>query len=72
MEFFKKAKNEFGFNNVWTVDGRIYYYHEVAKKVKVYILINFCGFLRYGKHKIESFLNFLVYLGNGHATALYI
>ena len=36
MEFLKKAKNEFGFNNVWTVDGRIYYYDEVTKKVKVY------------------------------------
>ena len=36
MKFFKKAKNEFGFNNVWTVDGRICYYDEVAKKVKVY------------------------------------
>ena len=34
MECFKKAQNEFGFNNVWTVDGRICY-GEVAKKVKV-------------------------------------
>ena len=32
---FEKAKNEFGFN-VWTVYGRISYYDEVAKKVKVY------------------------------------
>ena len=23
MEFFKKAKNEFGFNNVWPIDGPI-------------------------------------------------
>ena len=36
MEFFKKAKNEFGFNNVWTLDGQIYYYDEAAKKVKAY------------------------------------
>ena len=36
MEFLKRAKNKFGFNNVWTVDGRICYYDEVAKKVKVY------------------------------------
>ena len=36
MEFLKKAKNEFGFNNVWMVDGGICYYDEVAKKVKVY------------------------------------
>ena len=36
MGFLKKAKNEFGFNNVWTVDGRICYYDEVAKKVKIY------------------------------------
>ena len=36
MELLTKAKNEFGFNNVWTVDGRIYYYDEVVKKVKVY------------------------------------
>ena len=35
MQFFK-TKNEFGFNNVWTADGRICYYDEVAKKVKVY------------------------------------
>ena len=52
----KKAKNEFGFN-VWTVDGRICYYDELAKKLR-YILTNFCGFLRYGKHKIESFFIF--------------
>ena len=32
MEFFKKAKNEFGFN-VWTVDGQICYYDEVVQKV---------------------------------------
>ena len=36
MEFLKKAKNEFGFNNIWMVDGGICYYDEVAKKVKVY------------------------------------
>ena len=24
-----------------------------------YILTNYCGFLRYGKHKIESFFNFV-------------
>ena len=36
MEFLKKAKNEFEFNNIWTVDGRICYYDEVAKKFKVY------------------------------------
>ena len=36
MALLKKAKNEFGFNNIWTVDGRICYYDEVAKKVKVY------------------------------------
>ena len=35
MEFLKKAKNEFGFNNILTVDGRIYYSDEVAKEVKV-------------------------------------
>ena len=35
MQFFK-TKNEFGFKNVWTADGRICYYDEVAKKVKVY------------------------------------
>ena len=35
MEFFKKAKNEFRFNNVWTVDEQICY-DEVAKKLKVY------------------------------------
>ena len=35
MELLKKAKNEFGFN-VWTVDGRICYYDEAAKKAKVY------------------------------------
>ena len=35
MEYLKKAKNEFGFNNFWTVDGQIRYYDEVAKKVKV-------------------------------------
>ena len=35
MQFFK-TKNKFGFNNVWTVDGRIYYYDEVPKKVNVY------------------------------------
>ena len=35
MEFLKKPKNEFGFN-VWTVDGRICYYDEAAKKLKVY------------------------------------
>ena len=35
MEFLKKAKNEFGFNNVWTVDGQKFCYDEVAKNVKV-------------------------------------
>ena len=35
MELLKKAKTEFGFNNVWAVDGRICYYDEVAKNVKV-------------------------------------
>ena len=67
MGFLKKAKNEFGFNNVWRVDRRIYYYDEVAN-----IFINFCGFLRYGKHKIESFFYFWVCLCNGHATAFHI
>ena len=32
----QKEKNKFRFNKVWTVDGRIYYYDEVAGKVKVY------------------------------------
>ena len=36
MEFSKKAKKEPVFNNVWTIDGRIYYDDEVARKVKVY------------------------------------
>ena len=36
MKLKKKKKNKFGFNNVWMVDGRICYYDEVAKKVKVY------------------------------------
>ena len=36
MELLKKAKAKFGFNNVWTVDGRICYYDEVAKNVKVH------------------------------------
>ena len=36
MELLKKAKIEFGFNNVWTVDGRICFNNEVAEKVKVY------------------------------------
>ena len=31
MEFLKKAKNEFGFNNDWTVDGRMCYYDDLAK-----------------------------------------
>ena len=61
MEFLKRAKNEFGFN-VWTVDGRICYCNEVAKTR--YILTNFCGFLCYEKHKIESFFYFWVCLGN--------
>ena len=52
MEFLKRAENEFRFN-VWTVDGRICYCDEVAKKR--YILTNFCGFFCYEKHKIESF-----------------
>ena len=54
MEFLKNARNEFGINNVWTVDRRSCYYDEVTKKVR-YILINCSGFLRYGKHKTESF-----------------
>ena len=58
MQFFK-TKNEFGFNNVWTADGRICSYDEVVIR---YILTNYCGFLHYGKHKIESFFNF-VFLG---------
>ena len=37
MGFLRKAKNKFGFNNVWTFDGRIKYYDEVAKKVKLYL-----------------------------------
>ena len=49
MEFLKKARNEFGFNNLWTVDGRISYYDEVANYVASYV---------YGKHKTESFFNF--------------
>ena len=32
MEFLKKAKNEVGFNSVWTADGRICYYGVVAEK----------------------------------------
>ena len=39
-EFLKKAKNEFGFNNVWKVDGLICYYDEVAKKDQVYFDFN--------------------------------
>ena len=35
MEFLNKAKNDFGFNNVWVVDRRIFHYDDVAKKVKV-------------------------------------
>ena len=31
MEFLKKAKNEFGFNNDWTVYGRMCYYDDLAK-----------------------------------------
>ena len=33
--FVKKDTNMFGFNNVWTVDGRNRSFGEVAKKVKV-------------------------------------
>ena len=36
MEFLKKEFDEFGFNNVWTIDGRICYYDEVTKKVQVF------------------------------------
>ena len=54
---FKKSKNECGLNNVWTVHGQILYYDEVAKKLR-YLFTHFCGFLRYGKHKIESFFIF--------------
>ena len=36
MELLNKAKSEFGFNNVWTVDGRICYYDEAAKRIKVH------------------------------------
>ena len=54
MEFLKNARNEFGINNVWTVDRRSCYYDEVTKKVR-YILINCSGFLCYGTHKTESF-----------------
>ena len=32
IQFLKEAKREFGFNNVWMVVGRIYYYDEVAEK----------------------------------------
>ena len=31
MEFLKKSKNEFGFNNEWTVDWRMCCYDDVAK-----------------------------------------
>ena len=40
MKFLKKAKNEFGFNNVLKVDGPICYHDEVAKKDKVYFDFN--------------------------------
>ena len=53
MELLKKAKKEFEFDNVWTADGRICYYDEFAEKLR-YILTNYCLFLRYRKHKIES------------------
>ena len=49
MEFLKKARNEFGFNNLWMIDGRISYYDEVANYVASYV---------YGKHKTEAFFNF--------------
>ena len=45
MKFLKKAKNEFGFNNVLKVDGPICYHDEVAKKDKVYFDFNGGGFL---------------------------
>ena len=37
MEYLKKSKKDFGFNNVCTVDGQICYDDKVAKNVKVYI-----------------------------------
>ena len=61
MELLKRAKSEFGLNNIWTVDGRI-----------CYVMLICYGFLRYGKHKIESFSYFWVCLDNLHGTAFHM
>ena len=35
MEMLNKAKERFGFRNVWTLDGRIYYLAEGSTKPQI-------------------------------------
>ena len=36
MEMLNKAKEHFGFRNVWTLDGRIYYLAEGSTKPQIF------------------------------------
>ena len=54
----------------WLMDEYVIMMRQLEKLR--YTLTNYCGFLRYGKHNIETSFSFWVCLGNFHATAFHM
>ena len=74
MEMLHKAKERFGFKNVWTLDGRIYYLTEGSTKPQIFRNWTKVACLSYGKNLWREFLFrayifIVIFFGGGEWTS---